>query len=251
MARVVSFINNKGGVGKTATVMAVAQAWAKDGLKILLIDLDSQGNLSVQMSNMEIDQYPRTVFDALRDRKDLPIHHGANGIDFVPANLSLSNIDTITTSYFSRETILAKIISDEVADDYDAILIDCPPALTYATTVGIFASDYVVIPTMADNLSYAGMGMVAKLLHGFKEYKKVSLAGIVVTKYRANKLNEVYLEKIKKDAGKAFVEPVVHEATKLQQALTMKVNIYDYDATCRAMQEYKQVADILKDKIMK
>lgn len=251
MARVVAFANNKGGVGKTATVIAVAQAWAKSGLKILLIDLDSQGNLTVQMSEQEIDTYPRTIRDAIVEKKKLPIYHAKNGIDYVPANLSLSDIDAVTNSYFSRETILSKIINDEVADDYDAILIDCPPALSYATYLGVFAAEHVVIPTMADNLSYAGMGMVAKLLHGIREYKKIVISGVVVTKYRANKLNELYLDKIKNDAGRAFIEPVVHEATKLQQALTLKEDIYEYDASCRAMQEYSQVADKLKEKIMK
>lgn len=250
MARVVAFANNKGGTAKSTSVIAVAQAWAKAGIKMLLIDLDSQGNLTAQMSEKGIDQYERTIKNAIVEKKGLPIFHNSENIDYVPANLSLSNVDVATSTYFSRELILAKLI-EEVADDYDAIFIDCPPALGYTTSLAMFAADCVVIPTMADSLSHAGMGMVGNLIRGIREYKKVIISGVIVTKYKPNKLNEVYLEKIRNDSGKAFIEPVVHEATKLQQALTLRQNIYDYDPSCRAMREYQAVADALRDKIMK
>ncbi len=249
MGKIVTVANNKGGVAKTTTVVALAQAWADKGLQVLAVDLDSQGNLTTLLSPIDSDKHIRTIREALIERKDLPIEHISDNLDLVPATLSLSNIESEITQFY-RESVLKKLL-DAVKDDYDLIIIDCPPALGMLTFSALIASQALVMPVMADSLSYAGMTMVAELASRVKEYNpELKLKGVVVTKFKADKISNFYLKKIKEDSGKAFVEPVVHEATKIRQATALKESIYKYDSSGRATMDYLQVADILEDRIL-
>lgn len=249
MGKIVTVANNKGGVAKTTTVVALAQAWADKGLQVLAVDLDSQGNLTTLLSTIDSDKHIRTIREALIERKDLPIEHISENLDLVPATLSLSNIENEITQFY-RESVLKKLL-DSVKDDYDLIIIDCPPALGLLTFSALIASQALVMPVMADSLSYAGMTMIAELASRVTEYNPdLKLKGVVVTKFKASKISNFYLAKIKEDCGKAFIEPVVHEATKIQQATALKENIYKYDPFGRATLDYQQVADILEDRIL-
>lgn len=249
MARIVSFCNNKGGVAKTATVIAMAEAWGDDGLKVLCIDLDSQGNLTLQLGKDPIDKYSRTITDAILEKKNLPVVSVTEKIDLVPANLRFAQIEAKTTGYIAKEFILSQLL-EPIKDNYDIIVLDCPPALGFATTMAMLACDFVVIPTQAESLSYAGMRMIVDTMREIREYKKVRLAGVIITKHKANKLSNAYLEQIKKEADERFVEPVIHEAAKLQQAIAFHENIYTYDPSCRAVQEYREAATVLRDRIL-
>jgi chromosome partitioning protein len=249
MGKIVTVANNKGGVAKTTTVVALAHAWSDKGLQILAVDLDSQGNLTTLLSPIDSDKHPRTIREALVERKDLPIEHISENLDLVPATLSLSNIENEITQFY-RESVLKKLL-DAVKDEYDIIILDCPPALGLLTFSALIASQALVMPVMADSLSYAGMTMVADLASRVTEYNpELKLKGVVITKFKANKISNFYLAKIKNECGKAFVESVVHEATKIQQATAMKENIFKYDPNGRATLDYQQVADILEDRIL-
>lgn len=249
MGKIVTVANNKGGVAKTTTVLALAQAWSDKGLQILAVDLDSQGNLTTLLSPIESDKHPRTIREALVERKDLPIEEINENLHLVPATLSLSNIENEITQFY-RESVLKKLL-DGVKDNYDIIIIDCPPALGLLTFSALIASQALVMPVMADSLSYAGMTMVAELASRVTEYNPdLKLKGVVITKFKSDKISNFYLKTIREQTGPAFVETVVHEATKIKQATAMKENIYSFDPTGRATQDYSQVADILEDRIL-
>ena len=132
MGITVCFANNKGGVGKTSTAVAIGQAWAKMGKKVLFIDLDSQANLTSMISPLEPDQHVMTIRDAFIDKNNFSIEHINENIDLVPSELSLSNFDRDTAATTGREYLLADIIKP-VKDKYDFIIIDCPPALGLIT----------------------------------------------------------------------------------------------------------------------
>ena len=249
MAEIISIANNKGGVGKTTTVVALGHAWASQGKKILFVDLDSQANLSSTLLDEEYEPV-RTISDAFAEKYDLPIEHIDEHIDLVPSGLSLSNFDSITSRYNSREFLLADLL-DPVKDNYDFILIDCPPALGLITYNALVAANHLIMVATADRYSYDGMMMIAQIYNDVRESvrlnPRLALDGVIITKYRRNKISDMWLEKIRSEVADTLVEPVVREATKIQQATTFKKNFYDYDPDGTATKDYRQVsAEVLR-----
>ena len=148
MAEIIAIANNKGGVAKTTTAVAIGRAWAMLGKKILFVDLDSQANLTSTLLDEEYDP-KRTITDAFAEKYDIPIEHVDDMIDVVPSGLSLSNFDSITSRYNSREFLLADLL-DPVKDNYDFIIIDCPPALGLITYNALVAADHLLMVATAD-----------------------------------------------------------------------------------------------------
>lgn len=245
MAEIISIANNKGGVGKTTTVVALGHAWASQGKKILFVDLDSQANLSSTLLDEEYEPV-RTISDAFAEKYDLPIEHIDDHIDLVPSGLSLSNFDSITSRYNSREFLLADLL-DPVKDNYDFILIDCPPALGLITYNALVAANHLIMVATADRYSYDGMMMIAQIYNDVRESvrlnPRLALDGVIITKYRRNKISDMWLDKIRSEVADTLVEPVVREATKIQQATTFKKNFYDYDPEGTATKDYRQVSE--------
>lgn len=245
MAEIISIANNKGGVGKTTTVVALGHAWASQGKKILFVDLDSQANLSSTLLDEEYEPV-RTISDAFAEKYDLPIEHIDEHIDLVPSGLSLSNFDSITSRYNSREFLLADLL-DPIKDDYDFILIDCPPALGLITYNALVAANHLIMVATADRYSYDGMMMIAQIYNDVRESvrlnPRLSLDGVIITKYRRNKISDMWLDKIRSEVAETLVVPVVREATKIQQATTFKKNFYDYDPDGTATKDYRQVSE--------
>lgn len=253
MGYTICFANNKGGVGKSTTTAAIGQAWAKMGKKVLFVDLDSQANLTTMISPLEPDQHEFTIRDAFIDSNNLHIEHVTENIDIIPSELSLSNFDRDTATITGREYLLVDLLKP-LRPKYDFILIDCPPALGLITYNAMIASDHLVMVSTADGLSYSGLVMVANLYADVRSSerlnKNLKLTGVIITKYQRNKLSEMYLNKIKDELGNAFIEPVIHLATKVAQAATFRQNLYDYDPEGKATKEYLEVAQRLANRII-
>lgn len=253
MGTVISFANNKGGVGKSTTTAAIGHAWARMGKKVLFVDLDSQANLTSIISPLEPDQHEFTIRDAFLDSHDLHIENVSENIDLIPSELSLSNFDRDTATLTGREYLLVDLLKP-LKTKYDFILIDCPPALGLITYNALIASDHLVMVTTADGLSYSGMVMIANLFADVKSSerlnKDIKLSGVIITRFEKNKLSDMYLQKIKDDMGSTVLEPVIHKATKIAQAASFRQNIYDYDPEGKATREYLEVAQRLALRVM-
>ena len=253
MGHTICFANNKGGVGKTTTCMAVGQAWARMGKKVLFVDLDSQANLTSLISPIEPSERELSIRDAFVNPDLFSIEHVGENMDLVPSDLSLSNFDRDTASFAGREYLLLDLLKN-VKDKYDFIVIDCPPALGLITYNALIAADHLVMVTTADALSYSGLVMVANLFADVKGNERLNkglkLTGVIVTRFEKNKLSELYLEKIKSELGPAFIEPVIRKATKMQQAASIKQSIYDLDPNGKATADYIEVAQSLALRIL-
>jgi len=253
MGYTVCFANNKGGVGKTTTAVSVGQAWAKMGKKVLFVDLDSQANLTSMLSTLEPDQHEFTIRDAFLDRENFHIENIEENIDLIPSELSLSNFDRDTAAVTGREYLLADLLRT-VKDNYDFVIIDCPPALGLITYNALIASDHLVMVSTADGLSYSGMVMIANLYSDVRSNarlnKDLKLSGVVITRYEKNKLSEMYLQKIREELGQAFIEPIVPKATKITQAGSFHQNIFDYDPEGKATLAYLEIAQKLAVRIL-
>lgn len=257
MGKTISFVNNKGGCGKTTTVCAVGQAWANMGKKILLIDLDSQSNLTsiVTDTDPSTQEWETTLEDAFVGGPEfgLPIYHVTDMIDIVPSDLDLSNFDKDTARFTGREYLLADLI-ETVKNDYDFILLDCPPALGLITYNALVASDYLCLISNADGLSYRGMKMIANLYNEVIENKRLNpnlkIIGAIITRYEKNNLSDLYVEKIKGDLGNLLILPVVRKSTKITQAASFQRNIYEFDPAGKATKDYLEVSKELLQRIV-
>lgn len=253
MGITICFANNKGGVGKSTSAYAIGYAWARMGKKILLVDLDSQANLTSMVSPLEPDQHVSTIRDAFIDKDNLHIEHVNDMIDLIPSELSLSNFDRDTATVTGREYLLADLLKP-IKMNYDFIIIDCPPALGLITYNALIASDHLVMVSTADGLSYSGMVMIANLYSDVKSNerlnKNLKLSGIIITRYEKNKLSEMYLEKIKSELGAAYIGPCVPKATKIAQAGSFHQDIFEYDPDGKATKAYIEIAQKLALRVL-
>ena len=253
MGQTICFANNKGGVGKSTTCVAIGQAWARMGKRVLFVDLDSQANLTSMVSPLEPDEHEVTIRDAFIDKDLFKVEQVEENIDLVPSELSLSNFDRDTAAITGREYLLLDLLKP-IKNDYDLILIDCPPALGLITYNALIAADHLVMVTTADSLSYSGMVMVANLFSDVKSSerlnKNLKLTGVIVTRYERNRISDLYVTKIQNELGTAFIEPPIRKATKIQQAAATRKSIYDVDPTGKATQDYIDIAQKLALRIL-
>jgi len=256
MGKTIAFLNNKGGCGKTTSVCAIGQAWAKAGKKILFIDLDSQSNLTSIVTDTDpaVKEWETTLEDAVIGGSEfgLPIEKINENIDIVPSDLDLSNFDKDTARYTGREYIIADLI-ETVKDKYDYILCDCPPALGLITYNAMVAADYVVLVSNADGLSYRGMKMIASLFNEVTGNKRLNpnleIIGAIITRYEKNNLSDLYVNKIKADLGDLLLLPVIRKSTKMAQAASFQRDIYEFDPEGKATKDYLKVSDELLQRI--
>ncbi|MBQ9921534.1 MAG: ParA family protein, partial [Clostridia bacterium] len=173
MSKVIAISNQKGGVGKTTTAVSLGVALAREGKKVLLIDCDSQGSMSIALGIEQPDELDISlaeIMSSIITEQEMPegygIHHHDEGVDFVPGNIELAGMELQLTSLMSRERVLREYV-DSVKDKYDYVLLDCTPSLGMMTINALSAADSVIIPAQPQYLSAKGfdllLGTVAKV----------------------------------------------------------------------------------------
>lgn len=257
MAVVVSFMNNKGGVGKTTSVHSIGLAWAQLGKRVLFVDLDSQANLTSMLSVTDPlkQEWERTIETAFIEGPDpafpgLPIYHTeVEGVDFVPADLELSGFERDTSRATLREFLLYDLL-ERVKDGYDYILLDCPPAIQLLTYNAMVASDYIVLVSTLDGKSYKGVQMMINLYNEIITNKRfnpsLKIIGCLATKYQRNRVNTYYWSLFEREFGPLLIRPYIRKSTVVDRATSFNQSIYTLDSKGRAVEDYMMVAqDIL------
>lgn len=189
MAKIAAICNQKGGVGKTVTTVNLGIGLAREGKKVLLVDVDPQGSLTASLGYQQPDQLEGTLADVMgfiiTDKPVLPgmgIIHQTEGVDLLPANIELSGLEVTLVNTMSRETILREYLNS-VRDQYDVILLDCCPSLGMLTINALAAADEVLIPCQAHFLSIKGMEQLIRTISNVK--RKINpgldIAGILIT----------------------------------------------------------------------
>lgn len=213
MCKVIAVSNQKGGVGKTTTCVNLGIGLAREGKKVLLVEADAQGSMTVSLGIAEPDELDVTLVNIMEkvindeelDLSEGIIHH-EEGIDFIPANIELAGLETSLVNVMSREMVLRQCL-DRLKDQYQYILIDCMPSLGMITINALVAADYVLIPVEAAYLPVKGLQQLIKTIG--KVHRKLnptlSIMGILLTKVdrRTNfakdisvQIREVYGDKI-------------------------------------------------------
>jgi chromosome partitioning protein len=186
-ARVIALCNQKGGVGKTTTTINLGAALAECGRRVLLVDFDPQGALSVGLgvNPMELD---RTVYNVLMERHvsvdDVLLKTNIQGMDLVPSNIDLSAAEVQLVGEVAREQTLKRVL-EPVLPDYDVVLIDCQPSLGLLTINALTASDGVIIPLECEFFSLRGVALLIQTIDKVKERlnPQLELEGILATMY--------------------------------------------------------------------
>ena len=189
MARIYAICNQKGGVGKTVTAVSLGIGLAREGKRVLLVDVDAQGSLTASLGYQNPDQMEVTLATVMGQViQDLPLQpgmgilHHSEGVDLLPANIELSGLEVTLVNTMSRETVLRECLRG-VQEQYDVILLDCCPSLGMLTINALAAADQVLIPVQANYLSIKGLEQLLRTISKVRRQinPNLDIAGILVT----------------------------------------------------------------------
>ncbi len=247
MGKIVSFSNKKGGVGKTTTAVNMAAYLAYMGKKVLLVDIDSQGNattgLGFSKSSLKKSVYNVLVEDEPAAQNILSTQ--VQGLDILPANVDLTGAEVDLVYKRPREKLLKEALS-KVRDDYDYIFIDCPPSLGLLTVNAWVASDSVIIPLQAEYYALEGVSQLMNTISMVKQHLNPALQieGVVITLYdgRALIAKQIAVE-IKKFFKSKLYEIIIPRNIRLAEAPSHGVPIMLHDPKCVGARAYKALTE--------
>ena len=253
MAKVVSFSNQKGGVGKTTSCVNIAAQIANKGKKVLLIDMDPQGNATSGLG-LAKSKIKSTIYDVIigkRDIKDVIIKTGFKNLSVVPATIDLAGAELELYDLEDGENFAALAL-DSVKDEFDYIFIDCPPSLGMLTVKALSVSDGVVIPMQCEFYSLEGMSQLMNTVKKIRQLYNPTLqiVGILLTMYngRLTLTGQVVAELKKYYAEKLFKVPI-SRTVRLSEAPGYGAPICYHDPYGKGALEYAAVAKELMMRI--
>lgn len=240
MTKVIAVANHKGGVGKTTSVACIGAALARQGKRTLLIDLDAQQNLTFILNGDK--ETERSVYNSLIEGTPLPIIKVEENLDLVPSSLELARAETDLSSKLMREAQLKKRI-EEVAPDYDYILLDCPPSLGLITTNALVASTELYIPLTAEALPLKGLTMLEEVVEEIRAMinPRIKLGGVFLTRYNNRRLNKEVEEAISARYGSKVFSTKIRENIALAEMPVTGSTIFDYDPSSNGAKDYENL----------
>ena len=251
MGKIISVANQKGGVGKTTTTVNLSTILAKKGKKVLLIDTDPQGNATSGLGvskDVELSVYDILIGDTEFD--ETLQETAIKNLKVCPSNISLAGAEVQLVSMMSREQRL-KTKLDKIKDQYDYILIDCPPSLGLVTLNAFTASDSVLIPVQCEYFALEGLGQLLNTVNLVKKHlnKNLEIEGALLTMYdaRTNLSNQVVKE-VKKYFEDKVYKSVIPRNVRLSEAPSYGMPITVYDPRSKGAKAYEKFAkELLKN----
>ena len=251
MGKIISVANQKGGVGKTTTTVNLSTILAKKGKKVLLIDTDPQGNATSGLGvskDVELSVYDILIGDTEFD--ETLQETAIKNLKVCPSNISLAGAEVQLVSMMSREQRL-KTKLDKIKDQYDYILIDCPPSLGLVTLNAFTASDSVLIPVQCEYFALEGLGQLLNTVNLVKKHlnKNLEIEGALLTMYdaRTNLSNQVVKE-VKKYFEDKVYKTVIPRNVRLSEAPSYGLPITVYDPRSKGAKAYEKFAkELLKN----
>lgn len=243
MAKIISLLNFKGGVGKTTSTHSIGSALSVYEKKVLLIDMDPQGTLTF----FSMEEAPKlSVWEVLAEKREIKnCIEELEEFDLLPSTIELTLAELELNSSYNKEFRLKRAI-DTIKDKYDYVLIDCPPSLSIFTLNALAASTDLIIPCECELASMEGLNLLLKVLKSPIKHlnPELNLLGILPTKLdRRKKISGEVYEMLKETH--ANVLPAIRINSKLSEIGIEKISIFKADKTSKGAKDYRNVAEVI------
>jgi chromosome partitioning protein len=243
LGRVIAFANQKGGVAKTTTTLNLGVAFAEEGMKVLLVDLDPQGNLTMSQG-LNPDAIERSMFDVLVHRIPITEVIQRAEVDLAVSSIDLAGAELALSSMIGRERALEKALAP-VKDNYNYVLIDTPPSLGLLTINALVASDGVIVPVQCEYLSLRGLVQLENTLTMIRENlnPEVGIQGILPTMFDNRTLHSrEAVEILEENFGNLVFGTRIRKTIRYAEAPVKGSSVLKYDPTGSAAEAYRELA---------
>ncbi|MBQ8292276.1 MAG: ParA family protein [Bacilli bacterium] len=244
MGKVISIVNQKGGVGKTTTTVNLGASLANESQKVLLIDFDQQANATISLGiNREEIKYD--IVDILSneaDIKDVLLATKVESLDIVPASIRLSQIEAILFDTKNKEWVLNEKL-ECLKNKYDYILIDCPPSLGLIVDNALYASDSVIIPVECGFYAYDALTQMVNKIDEVQKIKKIDIEGILLTKLdNRNTFGYKIVDKVQFMFPQKTFKTIISSSSHIQEAPMHGKSVLQFSYNSRGAKEYRELA---------
>ena len=247
MSRIIAIANQKGGVGKTTTAINLASCLAEAGKKVLTIDLDPQGNMTSGLG-VNKNELENTVYELMLDEcsiKESMVDTVVDGMKIIPSNVNLAGAEIELLGIEDKEYILKNAV-DYVRDDYDFIIIDCPPSLSMLTINAMTTADSVLVPIQCEYYALEGLSQLIHTVELVKERLNpvLEIEGVVFTMYDARtNLSLQVVENVKENLQQNIYKTIIPRNIRLAEAPSYGLPINLYDPRSTGAESYMLLAD--------
>ena len=246
MGRTIAIANQKGGVGKTTTAINLSSCLAERGKKVLVIDLDPQGNTTSGMG-LDKDEQEQSVYDLILDQcstNDCVVRTNIPNLNIIPSNVNLAGAEVELLDVENKEYVLRNAV-DYIKEDYDFVIIDCPPSLNMLTINAMTTADTVLVPIQCEYYALEGLSQLIYTINLVQDRLNPELVieGVVFTMYdgRTN-LSQQVVESVRTNLKTRIYETVIPRNIKLAEAPSHGMPINLYEAKSSGAESYRSLA---------
>ena len=247
MGRIISFANQKGGVGKTTTCVNVSTFMALMGKKVLMIDLDPQGNATSNLGFSKDGKF-NSIYQVMSEEKTVKeaiYETNIKNLSIIPSNIHLAGVEVELVYMNQREFVIKKIF-EQIKNDYDYITIDCPPSLGLITINAFTASDAVIIPIQCEFFALEGLSQLMNTIRLVKKKlnPEISIDGVVLTMFTSrSNLGKQVAEEINKFFADTVFKTTIPRNVRLAESPSYGEPVYVYDKSCLGSKAYQSLVE--------